>query len=185
MKKRTMCLAGVLAALALWAGSGRAWAYFTTYAEAAGGYRVDLGDRTDVHEDFYDWTKHVTVSSEEGSGPVYIRAKGFCGSEYTLEYSSPGGRWTYNPDDGYCYYSEIVYGGETVGGEGDEADELLVAIRSIPQGEELEDGFNFNVVVIYESAPVQYHEDGSAYSPYEAATWETLLDTGRTEGGAA
>ena len=36
------------------AGIGTAWSYFTTYAEAAGGYTIRLGDRTEITEDFTD-----------------------------------------------------------------------------------------------------------------------------------
>ena len=150
------------------AGIGEAWSYFTTYAEAAGGYTIRLGDRTDITEDFTEWTKHVTIANDPGSEPVYVRAKAFCGSEYTITYSGEG--WTWNREDGYYYYSEAVEGGQST-------KPLNLKIEGIP--EDPEDLERFNVVVIYESTPVKYHEDGSAYT-VEETDWDEILDTGST-----
>ena len=85
MKKTKYFLTLLAATTIVSAGIGKAWAYFTTYTEASGGYRIDLGDRTEITEEFEDWTKHVEISCEEGSEPVYIRARAFC-TEYPLEY---------------------------------------------------------------------------------------------------
>ena len=93
MKKRSCYPAAlVLSAAVMMAGAGvgKAWAYFTTYTEAAGGYTVHLGDRTEITEEFTNWTKHVVITSEEDSEPVYIRVRAFCGSRYTLQYSGEG-----------------------------------------------------------------------------------------------
>ena len=177
MKKRKY-FPGVLALAAVCAvasaGIGKTWSYFTTYTEAAGGYPIQLGDRTDITEDFTEWTKHVTIANEPGSEPVYIRAKAFCGSQYTITYSGEG--WTWNEEDGYYYYNYAVDGGKST-------ESLNLKIDGIPENpEDLE---RFNVVVIYESTPVKYHEDGSAYT-VEETDWDEILDTGSTEssGGA-
>lgn len=177
MKKRKY-FPGVLALAAVCAvasaGIGKTWSYFTTYTEAAGGYPIQLGDRTDITEDFTEWTKHVTIANEPGSEPVYIRAKAFCGSQYTITYSGEG--WTWNEEDGYYYYNYAVEGGKST-------ESLNLKIDGIP--EDPEDLERFNVVVIYESTPVKYHEDGSAYT-VEETDWDEILDTGSTEssGGA-
>ena len=177
MKKRKY-FPGVLALAAVCAvasaGIGKTWSYFTTYTEAAGGHPIQLGDRTDITEDFTEWTKHVTIANEPGSEPVYIRAKAFCGSQYTITYSGEG--WTWNEEDGYYYYNYAVEGGKST-------ESLNLKIDGIPENpEDLE---RFNVVVIYESTPVKYHEDGSAYT-VEETDWDEILDTGSTEssGGA-
>nr|WP_302594701.1 hypothetical protein [uncultured Acetatifactor sp.] len=177
MKKRKY-FPGVLALAAVCAvasaGIGKTWSYFTTYTEAAGGYPIQLGDRTDITEDFTEWTKHVTIANEPGSEPVYIRAKVFCGSQYTITYSGEG--WTWNEEDGYYYYNYAVEGGKST-------ESLNLKIDGIPENpEDLE---RFNVVIIYESTPVKYHEDGSAYT-VEETDWDEILDTGSTEssGGA-
>lgn len=154
------------------AGVGKAWAYFTTYAEAAGGYTIRLGDRTEITESFTEWTKHVSIASEEDSEPVYIRVRAFCGSQYTLEYSGEG--WSQGAD-GYYYYSSAVAGGASTA-------VLDLRINNIPEDpEELE---RFNVVVIYESTPVRYHEDGTPYTVHET-DWSVLLDNGTTESSGA
>lgn len=152
-------LAGVMTA-----GIGRAWAYFTTYAEAQGSIAIELGDETEIEERFSGWVKHVTVTSEEGSEPVYIRAKAFGGGRYSLTYSGEG--WS-EGTDGYYYYDGMVPGGG-------KTTELSVSIGNIPE-EELKDNLTFNVIVIYESTPVMYNEDGTPY-----ADWNAVLDTGST-----
>lgn len=168
MKKNTMILAALAVALTLTAGIGSAWAYFTTYAEARGGYTLDLGDKTTVSENFSDWTKHVSIASDADSEPVYIRVKAFSSSEYNLVYSDTTGKWTPG-EDGYYYYSDIVKGGEST-------DILDIKIENVPEG--MEDANSFNVVVIYESTPVRYREDGTPY-----ADWSAKLNSSRVEGG--
>lgn len=103
------------------------------------------------------------------SEPVYIRVKAFCGSEYSLVFSDESGKWTPG-EDGYYYYSDIVNGGGTT-------DELLVKIENVP--EDVTDADSFNVVVVYESTPVLYREDGTPY-----ADWNSKVNTGTVEGGA-
>ena len=152
--------------LLLAAGIKETWAYFTTYAEAKGGYPISLGYETEIKEKVSDWTKVVTISNKSGSQPVYIRVKAFCGSEFNLDYS--GSNWSKGTDD-YWYYNGIVYGGSVT-------EELSIKINNIP--EDVEDSAEFNVVVIYESTLVRYDEAGAPY-----ADWSATLDSGRTEGG--
>lgn len=166
MKKRSIFLGAFAAALAATATVGSAWAYFTTYAEAQGGYTISLGDETRVEEEFSDWTKHIAVTSAEGSEPAYVRVKAFSGSEYTLVYSDKADKWSPG-EDGYYYYEDIVEGGQTT-------EPLDVRIEDIP-----EDAEEFNVVVVHESTPVQYDEAGDPY-----ADWSVKLDSGEVEGGS-
>lgn len=168
MKKKNILLAALAVSLTLSAGVGSAWAYFTTYAQARGGYTIELGDKTTVEEDFSAWTKHVAITSNADSEPVYVRARAFCGQDYNLVYSGSD-KWSPGAD-GYYYYSDILNGGETT-------DVLDVRIENVP--EEIEDAAAFNVVVIYETTPVRYHEDGEPY-----ADWTATLNTGTVEGGA-
>ena len=118
-------------------------AYFTTYVTAKGGYEVSWKHREHINENFSEWKKSVTITSEEGSVPVYVRVKAFAGSTYQLTYE--GSQWT--EKDGYYYYNSPLQGGGTT-------DVLDVGIKNIP--ENLKDGMNFNVVVVYETIPVQY-----------------------------
>ncbi len=184
MKKKEM--AGIAAAvfaigLVLAGTAGRAWAYFTTYTSATGGYAVTLGSDTRIQEEYSDHTKRLVVSNE-GAQPVYVRARAFSGSRYTLTYGSEDGRWQAG-GDGYYYYSDVLQGA-SVGEDGAEilaeTSELLVRIEFPVDAEE---GENCNVVVIYESTPVQYGPDGSALPP-QAADWTRELITGGMEGGS-
>lgn len=172
MKKLYLSLASLAAVAVLGASLGVAWAYFTTYAEAKGGYLLRLGSETRIEEEFTNWTKHLSVSNNEGSGPVYVRARAFCGSAYTLTYSSGSGKWR-DGGDGFYYYDEILYGGQT-------ADPLDVRIDGIPADGDLEDGDGFNVVVVYESTPVAYDGDGNP----KPADWTAVLDSVTETGGA-
>ena len=167
MKKKTTILAALAVILTLSAASGSAWAYFTTYAQARGSYPIELGDRTTVEEDFSAWTKHVSIKSEPDSEPVYIRVRAFCGAAYQLVYSDTSGKWS--PDsDGYYYYSDVVKGGEAT-------DVLDIKIENVP--EDVKDPASFNVVVIYETTPVLYREDGTPY-----ADWSAKVDAKTVEG---
>ncbi len=160
MKKMRYAAAVLAAAAIMTAGLGQAWAYFTTYATAEGGYVIKLGDRTEITENFSDWTKTVTVTNEEGAAPVYVRVKAFGPSTYELIYEGPG--WTAK-EDGYYYYDGMVPGGGSTG-------PLNIRINGIP--EDAKDGDTFNVIVIYESTPVLYDENGSALP----ADWTAVLD---------
>lgn len=170
MKKKNLILTLLAVGAVLTGSIGHSWAYFTTYTQAQGGYSIDLGDQTEVHEDFSAWTKHVSITNSADSQPVYIRAKAFCGSAYDLVYSSESGKWTLKEADGYYYYSDMVNGGAST-------DELLVKIENVPA--DVTDSAAFHVVVIYESTPVRYDEAGNPYGD-----WNTILDHGSSEGGA-
>lgn len=185
-RKNILSAAGIAAAvlaagMVLTATAGRAWSYFTTYTSATGGYTVTLGSETQIEEEYSDHTKHLTVSNE-GSMPVYVRAMVFSGSRYALTCSSEDGSWQAG-SDGYYYYSRIL-DAASVGEDGalitPKTSELLVRI-GFP--EDAEEGENCNVVIIYESTPVQYGPDGSALAPQEA-DWTRELITGGVEGGS-
>ena len=156
--------AAVAAILVLMISIIPAVAYFTTNATADGGYTVHLGDRTRITEEYDDWEKKLTVENTQGEA-VFIRARGFAGSEYELSYSGSG--WS-DGGDGWWYYDGIVKAGE-------KTQELKIAIGGIPK--EGEDGAKVNVAVVYESTPVQYETDGSTKADW---TYELVSVT---EGG--
>lgn len=181
MKKKNVILTAVsalAAGMALTATVGSAWAYFTTYTSASGGYVLELEHEAEIVETYSEHTKHLSVSNE-GAGPVYVRARAFSGSQYGLTYSGDG--WQAG-GDGYYYYNAIVPGTSTAE-DGtvttSRTSQLDITIR-FP--EDAEEGDDCNVVVIYESLPVQYDENGNALAP-QAADWTAQVVTGRTEGG--
>ena len=49
MKKKSIFVAAFAAAMVAAASVGSAWAYFTTYAEAQGGYTISLGEIGRAH----------------------------------------------------------------------------------------------------------------------------------------
>ena len=169
MKRLNILLSGLLLVMILSTSIGTALAYFTANTQAEGAVPITLGDREEINEDFDNWVKHVTITSDEDSEPVFIRAKVFYSVASGLTTSISGSGWSLG-EEGHYYYSEIVKGGETTS-------VLDVAIGNIPQ--DAEEGDEFNVVVIYESTPVRYEADGTAY-----ADWDHILDTGTQEGGS-
>lgn len=197
MKKkriRNICLSLFALGTILTAGVSNALAYFTTYTTAEGGLPIHLGDRTEITESFDARTKHLTITSDPDSEPLYIRARAFC-ARYELTYQ--GDAWTQEagewnrivpagePDE-YWYYRDIIKGGEST--------ETLDVIINIPaQSQETtpdptkpeqpqpEDGETFNVIVIYESTPVRYDENGEPYADW-TGTLDIVTDTGTGNG---
>lgn len=172
--------AALAAGLVLTAGAGEAWAYFTTYTSASGGYAVDLGHETQIVEEYSNHTKRLIVSNDS-TQPVYVRARAFSGSQCVLSYSSEDGGWQAG-NDGYYYFSQPLAGAEAAqDGTVNTAktSELLVQIEFPADAQE---GDECNVVVIYESLPVQYDTDGNTLAP-QAADWSVPLAAGSVEGG--
>lgn len=182
----TFAASALAVCMVLGSGIGTAWAYFTTNTDATGGHALSLvSEETNVDEEFNfnDWTKRVTVTNTDTSGrPVYVRARAYSGSQYTLEYpGSAENGWNLNAEDGYWYYNGIVeIGGQTA--------PLNVEIKNVP--EDIKDADAFNVVVVYETTPVQYDSQGNPYADWslklnvtEPGSGETDNQEGTEEGG--
>ena len=105
MKRKTLLLAVLALALVLCASIGTAVAYFTTYAPAQGGYKITQG--YEFEESFYDWTKHVAITSKENSMPVYVRVRAYASTQFDLVFS--GDSWTQSGHWWYC--TKILEGG--------------------------------------------------------------------------
>ena len=159
-------VAALAAGLVLTAGTGQAWAYFTTYTSASGGYAIDLGHETQIVEEYSNHTKRLAVSNDS-TQPVYVRARAFSGSQCVLTYSSEDGGWQAG-NDGYYYFSQPLAGAVTT-----EDGEFPADAQA---------GDECNVVVVCESLPVQYDADGNTLAP-QAADWSAPLVAGSVEGG--
>ncbi len=107
----------------------------------------------EIEEEFNSWTKHIRIFSNESAEPRYIRAKVFWDDMHNIECSSE--KWTQG-DDGYYYYNMIL-------GTDENADGLLAQIKNIEEDPDV--GEQFNVIVVYETVPIQMNDDG----PY--ANW--------------
>ncbi len=159
--KKTACLGAAALILTVGVSTGRALAYFTTYASASGGATLDLGSTTTVPDETFDettWTKHVTIRNT-GAYDCYVRARAYAGSSYELEYPDADG-WT-RQADGYWYYDQILPAGE-------ETAELLVRIQRPEAAAE-----EFNVIVVQEHTAVCYREDGTPYADWNLKAGQT------------
>jgi hypothetical protein len=169
MKKKSLILtaAAVCSSLILAGSIGSAFAYFSTYERALGGYAIHLDDYEEITEDFHDWTKNVRIKNKDNSTEhVFVRVKAFAGKQAPLVYSA-GPEWS-PAADGYYYYAKPLAPGE-------ETTQIDVKITDIPISI---DPQSFNVVVVYECAPARYHEDGTAY-----ADWDQEYEVTYFEGG--
>lgn len=171
-KRVAIIAAALVVVVALGTTVGVTSAYFTTYAAAKGSIPISLKEKTEITESFGSWTKHVTITNDGADGAsreVFVRVKAFGPSTYPLVYSGSD-EWV-PEDDGYYYYSQPLDPGQATS-------QLDVRITDVPESESAEVGSNFNVVVVYETMPVLYDENGKAY-----ADWSVILNDGNAEGG--
>ena len=183
MKKRHLILTALVFALIISATIQPAIAYFTTYVRAKGGIEISVGDTTKIREEYSGWIKRVFISNEEGSEPVFIRAKVLYSGKYSISVQGDG--WTELQEDKYYYYGTSASALTVLEG-GEETKELTVSITGVPTKEtdkdafdRLKDGEGFSVTVIYESTPVRYNEGGSPYADWDAK----VIEVGSTTGG--
>ena len=148
MKKRYIVLSILLIALILCSSIGTSLAYFSTYATAKGGYIIKT--EPEIHEEFTEKTKKITISNNTGASPVFVRVKVFNSSEYEMKYEL-GENWSKNSEDGYFYFSQALDGGQAT-------TQLKAIIEKIPA--RLKDSDEFNIVVIYESVLAVAGDDG-------------------------
>ena len=168
-KRYVGALAALLAVCVLIAGASvkRAYAYFTTYATAKGGYV--FADNTQI-EEYVDSDKHIkirtgnTPATDEdgkplldengyqvmlGTTPIYVRAKAIVAKKYS-EYvgyninaaDSQGGTWT-DGGDGWYYFTRVLSG----------VDETTVLDVTVTAPKDEENQQSFNIVVAYEKTP--------------------------------
>ena len=154
MKKRilkSLSAFAIASALVLAAaGPGNVLAYFTTHAEAQGVQTINLYYETHIDEDVEAGVKTVSISSEEGSFPVYVRVKVFSEVELSVE-PDPAGSWTEGAG-GYWYCEAPLEGG------GKTAD-LVISVADKNLKDKYKEGDVFDVIVVYEVTPVVYEPD--------------------------
>ena len=185
MKKRNLILAGIAAVMILAASVPSALAYFTTYAEAVGKKTITLGEETSIKEEFDQWEKKLTITAEQDSEPVYVRARAFIPEDIGLDLVQSGGEgWSYNTSDHWSYYRTPISGKPSP----QSASVLKFKISTIPETVEI--GDNFNVVIVYEYTPVQYEENSAGELVPKQPTWDEIVTvhqrttgTGGTGGG--
>ncbi len=165
-KQKTVWLSAAALLLAGAVSLPKAMAYFTTYAAAGGGVEVRISNtRTEVEEKVEGLTKQIQLKNTS-TQDEYVRVKVLCGSAFTLEFTNESGKWSLN-EDGYWYYSDILKPGDTT--------KPLLAGITVPEDQK----DDFDVIVVEESTPVLYDENGDPY-----ADWSLKSDKGIAEEGA-
>ncbi len=159
-KKVSLILCGLALLLTVAASLRGAQAYFTANAWAKGGKPIHLGYEERIREEFSSWTKHVTITAEPDSEPVFVRARAYADETVNLTVQDEAGNWTLNEEDGWWYYGPILRAEEATG-------ELLVKITDLPK--DAEPGTDFNVIIVYECTRVLYQADGTPYADWSKA----------------
>lgn len=132
-----ICLAAAIAVMS----SAVCYAYFTDYEEAKGGAVVHLNGSSEIHEEADDDGKVVEIENT-GETDLLVRA-GIYGDNLTVE--APSEDWI-EGSDGFWYYKSILKAGE-------KTSRINVTIDKKKAEEE---GHDFDIVVIHESARVIY-----------------------------
>ena len=179
MKRKNIAIIAVLVAMVLCAAISPAWSYFTDRSEADGGMKISVTPTTEIEEYYHERQKDVYITNSSASDvDVFIRARVYASIAPTID----GADWSGPYNDagestadamGWYYYGEpdaliACAPGKTTS--------MLRVALNFP--ENATEDVEFNVIVVYESTPVQYHEDGTPY-----ADWSYILDEGTAEGG--
>lgn len=195
---RTALLTATAVMLVLSAVMGSAWAYFTTYARAKGGYPVILGHEENEKEAVRDWEKELSITITKDSVPVYVRARAFC-ADYDLTYRGEQGEevekkkivyegltgsaketWV-EKGDGWVYCTvplPCTISREGVKETSYRAPSLFVKINDVPENEAelIQKGKEFNVIIVYETTEVQNDETGNIL-PWDKIDWTKKVET--------
>ena len=155
--------AGLGVALVLSLGIGSAGAYFTDWTEANGGLPISVTPSTEPEEEYGAREKKLVVRNN-GTAPVFVRARAYASCDVEIA----GEGWTADENGEWWNYDQQVPAkkGGTPG-----ATTALTMHVTFP--EEAAESDEYNVIVVYESTPVQYQEDGTPY-----ADWNFKLDAG-------
>lgn len=159
MKINKTVLAAAAIVLPLSIGAGSALSYFTANDSAAGGYAVEVGiPETEIKESFSGWEKRIVITNT-GDMPIYVRARAFVVSPYTVTLEAES-KWTKgngaqgtSKEAGYYYYDD-----NTALEAGAATDVLKLKIGGIPENALEND--EFDVVVVYEKTSAVKVEDG-------------------------
>lgn len=199
---RTALLTAVAVMLVLSAVMGSAWAYFTTYARAKGGYPIVLGHEEHDDEEFSNWEKKLSITVSKDSRPVYLRARAFCSDDYPLLFSDDSIPDEVTDDSGcvhknwqkngeWWYYTKLIDPGNKDADESNEdgsatAKTLHVKIKDVPvdETEGARTGDEFNVIIVYEATEVQYDNDGNPLN-WKNVDWTKKVNTKRVSTSAS
>lgn len=139
--------------------------YFSTYVRIPGTKTVHLSDGDKMKEENVSGSKHVVITADEDSDPIFVRVKAFAPTDIEDKLVYEGKGWTKGAD-GWWYYDEPLSKG------GSAAIDI-----SLPDIEI--DKATFNVVVLHEYVPAIPDGRGGL-----TADWTNpSLDVTKAEGG--
>ena len=173
MKNKRILLALLALALAATTVLPAAMAYFTTNARATGTRTLELGGRTTVEEKMEGWVKQLTVSADPDSQPMWVRARAY---PDTTDIVVSGDGWEKQGD--WYYFTTPLANPDTEGTQLSTS-ELQVKITppTVVSGQTPD---AFDVVVVYESAPVLYGEDGERLDCKDPDVWKAAASPAGT-----
>lgn len=160
-RRRTVFLAAFALILLFGSSLKDSLAYFTTYTTTRGSARLVLGSKTEIKEEIEGFIKKIQIVNT-GDADCFVRARIYAGSLLKLTESESvpeGGAAHWRKDaDGWWYYESVLKPGEATN------------VLSVEIGVSLElmglDIDNFNVIVVQESTPALYQEDGTPYADW-------------------
>lgn len=165
MDKRIKILAFLTLLLIFCVSVTSAMAYFSTYVTAESGKVIQLGESVDFHEEkTVGGGKHVVITAEKGSDPVFVRVTAFVPSDVEGTYRYSGENWTQGKD-GYWYYGSPIKDGESAS-----IDITIDQVELEKTGRE-----SFDLVVIYEYVPAKF-SGGKLIADWNAS-YEVKSDT--------
>ena len=135
-----------------------AMAYFTDTTTASGKVKVEIANTTStINEEVDGMVKTISVTNT-GSYDAFVRVKAVMpsnGYEVSVD-STTDSRWSYNKEEDYYYYSDVVASGESTANLVLNIDATKATIKS-----------DFNVIIVEEAAKVLYDTDGKPYASWD------------------
>lgn len=164
-RRRTVLLAAFALILLFGSSLKDSLAYFTTYTTTRGSARLVLGSKTEIEEeiikDIKGFIKEIQIRNT-GDADCFVRARIYAGSLLQLTESEivpEGGAAHWRKDaDGWWYYESVLKPGEATN---------ILSVKIGVSSELMDlDIDNFNVIVVQESTPALYQEDGTPYADW-------------------
>lgn len=157
MKRRTLTLALLAVVLVLGMGIGTAWSYFTDTTSVEGKLPISITPTTTITEENGPGSKTMRIQNTSQATNVWVRARVYAAK--VLGADASGTDWSGEILDWYEYGEPVAPGAET------EPLNVTFTLKrpydpeSNPTG--AHPGEEYNIVVIYESLPVQYDASGN------------------------
>ena len=145
-------LIAALAVLTLAVSVPSALSYFSTYTRVEGERPIKLGEKVNVEESGDGSVKHIKLTADEESSPVFVRLAIFVPTsvEPYLVYEDEG--WTKRGN--YYEYDTVLFAGQSAEFEVKLQDDAPIERDS------------FDLIVIYEYTPAMLDDAGDYYADW-------------------